>query len=133
MYKIEKDYGSYKHKFQHVHGVLQEVKVLQDAGQHINDMWLKRKVLENQGNTEHDKSNSFDAEDVEGTWGRVDARAHSYKARLKGMDYDGSANLSSALPDVTEDAPLDMKKTIRKIAPLVKDGEKILASFPGAP
>ncbi|RNF04140.1 uncharacterized protein Tco025E_08015 [Trypanosoma conorhini] len=132
METIGKDYDTYKQKFQHVHGVLQEMKTLQDAGQPINDMWLRRKILDGQGGTEHDKSDGFDAEDVEGTWDRVDARARFYKARLKGMDYDGSANLSSAMPDVTEDAPLDMKKTIRKIAPLVKDGEKILASFPGA-
>ncbi|EAN88702.1 hypothetical protein C3747_94g179 [Trypanosoma cruzi] len=128
---IEKDYDKYKQKFQNVHGVLQEMKALQDAGQPINDMWLKRKILDGQGNAEQDTSDGFDAEDVEGTWDRVDARARFYKARLKSMDYDGSGSLNNTMPDITEDAPLDMKKTIRKIAPLVKDGEKIVASFPG--
>ncbi|KEG08055.1 hypothetical protein DQ04_08121020 [Trypanosoma grayi] len=128
---IAKDYTGYKQQFQNVYGVLQEMKALQDAGQPINDMWLKQKIQSGQKDAERDASEGFDADDVEGTWDRVDARARFYKARLKGMDYDGSANLNRHMPDVTEDAPLDMKKTIRKIAPLVKDGEKILASFPG--
>ncbi|KAH9588878.1 hypothetical protein LSM04_003107 [Trypanosoma melophagium] len=128
---IEKDYDRYKKQFHNVHSVLKEMKALQDTGQPINDMWLKQKVLGGQQDVRQDANDGFDAGDVEGTWDRVDAKARFYKARLKDMDYDGSASLNRTMPDVTEDAPLDMKKTIRKIAPLVKDGEKILANFPG--
>ncbi|ORC87279.1 uncharacterized protein TM35_000232500 [Trypanosoma theileri] len=131
MNTIENDYNSYKKQFHNVHSVLKEMKALQDTGQPINDMWLKQKVLGGQKDIQDDTNDGFDAGDVEGTWDRVDAKARFYKARLKGMDYDGNANLERVMPDVTEDAPLDMKKTIRKIAPLVKDGEKILANFPG--
>ncbi|AAQ16046.1 uncharacterized protein TEOVI_000440000 [Trypanosoma equiperdum] len=130
MEDIGRDYNTYKQQFQNVHGVLQEMKALQDAGQPINDMWLRKRILDGQKDDNHDAQDGFDPNDVEGTWDRVDAKARFYKARLKGMDYDGTANSNSSMPDVTEDAPLDMKKTIQKIAPLVKDGDKILASLP---
>nr|CCC46787.1 conserved hypothetical protein [Trypanosoma vivax Y486] len=128
---VGRDYTKCKEQFQSVHGVLQEMKALQDAGQPINDVWLKKRLTSSQKEDgERDVDEGFDPDDVEGTWDRVDARARFYKARLKAMDYDGTGGGRNSMPDVTEDAPLDMKKTIRKIAPLVKDGEKILANLP---
>lgn len=132
MKEMSENYARHKDEFSHVHDVLQEMKVLSDAGQPINDMWLKKKVTENpQNDPERDAADGFDPENVEETWDRADAKARFYKAKLKTMDYDGTAFLNPTTPDVTKDAPLDMRATIRKIAPLVKDGDKILQSLPG--
>jgi hypothetical protein len=128
---VREDYGQYKQQFSNVYGILQEMKVMQDSGQPINDLWLKKKMTESsQANPEKDREDGFDPENIEGTWDTVDAKARFYKAKLKTMDYDGTAFLNSRMPDISQDAPLDMRATIRKMAPHVKDGDKILASLP---
>ncbi|KAK7198986.1 hypothetical protein NESM_000866200 [Novymonas esmeraldas] len=128
---IREDYGQYKQQFSNVYGILQDMKVMQDAGQPINDLWLKKKMTESAGaDAAKDREDGFDSADIEGTWDRVDAKARFYKAKLKTMDYDGTAFLDSRMPDVSQDAPLDMRSTIRKMAPHVKDGDKILSSLP---
>ncbi|KPA84431.1 putative mitochondrial hypothetical protein [Leptomonas pyrrhocoris] len=131
MSDIRQDYGQYKQQFANVYGILQDMKVMQDSGQPINDMWLKKKMTESsQIDPEKDREDGFDPENIEGTWDTVDAKARFYKAKLKTMDYDGTAFLNSRMPDISKDAPLDMRATISKMAPHVKDGEKILASLP---
>lgn len=133
MGEIRQDYGQYKQQFSNVYCILQDMKVMQDAGQPINDLWLKKKMTESsQVDPEKDREDGFDAGNIEGTWDRVDAKARFYKTKLKTMDYDGTAFLNSRMPDVSQDAPLDMRSTIRKMAPHVKDGEKILASLPNS-
>lgn len=131
MSEVREDYGQYKQQFSNVYGILQDMKVMQDSGQPINDLWLKKKMTESsQVDPEKDRADGFDPENIEGTWDTVDAKARFYKAKLKTMDYDGTAFLNSRMPDVSQDAPLDMRATIRKMAPHVKDGDKILASLP---
>lgn len=131
MNDVRADYGQYKRQFSNVYGILQDMKVMQDSGQPINDLWLKKKMTESsQVDPEKDREDGFDPENIEGTWDKVDAKARFYKAKLKTMDYDGTAFLNSRMPDVSQDAPLDMRATIRKMAPHVKDGDKILASLP---
>ncbi|KPI86570.1 hypothetical protein ABL78_4345 [Leptomonas seymouri] len=131
MSDIRQDYGQYKQQFSNVYGILQDMKVMQDSGQPINDLWLKKKMVESsQVDPEKDREDGFDPENIEGTWDSVDAKARFYKAKLKMMDYDGTAFLNSRMPDISKDAPLDMRATIRKMAPHVKDGDKILASLP---
>ncbi|CAG9581019.1 conserved hypothetical protein [Leishmania major strain Friedlin] len=130
---IRQDYGQYKQQFSKVYGILQDLKVMQDSGQPLNDLWLKKKMTESSSvDAEKDREDGFDASDIEGTWDKVDAKARFYKAKLKSMDYDGTAFLNSRMPDISQDAPLDMRSTIRKMAPHVKDGDKILASLPNS-
>lgn len=131
MGEVREDYGQYKQQFSNVYGILQDMKTMQDAGQPVNDLWLKKKMTQSsQVDPEKDREDGFDPENIEGTWDTVDAKARFYKAKLKTMDYDGTAFLDSRMPDISQDAPLDMRSTIRKMAPHVKDGEKILASLP---
>ncbi|GET92067.1 hypothetical protein, conserved [Leishmania tarentolae] len=130
---IRKDYGQYKQQFSNVYSILQELKVMQDSGQPINDLWLKKKMAESSSvDAEKDREDGFDPSNIEGTWDKVDAKARFYKAKLKAMDYDGTAFLNSRMPDISQDAPLDMRSTIRKMAPHVKDGDKILSSLPNS-
>lgn len=130
---IQGDYGRHKKQFANVYGILQDMKAMQDAGQPMNDLWLTKKMREGASvNDEKDRREGFDPQDIEGTWDKVDAKARFYKAKLKTMDYDGTAFLNSTMPDVSQETPLDMRSTIRKIAPYVKDGEKLLSSLPQA-
>ncbi|KAG5494510.1 hypothetical protein GH5_02533 [Leishmania sp. Ghana 2012 LV757] len=131
MGSIRTDYEQYKQHFSKVYGILQDMKTMQDTGQPINDVWLKKRMMESSSvDAEKDLEDGFDPHNIEGTWDRVDAKARFYKAKLKTMDYDGTAFLNSRMPDISQDAPLDMRSTIRKMAPHVKDGDKILASLP---
>ncbi|KAG5495276.1 hypothetical protein JKF63_02341 [Porcisia hertigi] len=128
---IQEDYTQYKKQFSNAYSILEELKVLQDSGQPINDLWLKKKMTESpSADAEKGHDDGFDPSNIEGTWDNVDAKARFYKAKLKTMDYDGTAFLDRRMPDISQDAPLDMRTTIRKIAPHVRDGEKILSSLP---
>ncbi|CAJ1035685.1 hypothetical protein Q4I32_007201 [Leishmania shawi] len=130
---IRQNYGQYKQQFSKAYNILQDMKVMQDSGQPINDLWLKQKITESSSvDAEKDFQDGFDPSNIEGTWDNVDAKARFYKAKLKMMDYDGTAFLNSRMPDISQDAPLDMRSTIRKMAPHVKDGDKILASLPNS-
>ncbi|KAG5469595.1 hypothetical protein LSCM1_02826 [Leishmania martiniquensis] len=130
MRDIRADYEQCKQRFSNAYGILQDMKTMQDAGQPINDLWLKKKMGSSSVDAEKDREDGFDPSNIEGTWDRVDAKARFYKAKLMTMDYDGTAFLNSRMPDISQDAPLDMRSTIRKMAPHVKDGDKILASLP---
>ncbi|EPY31688.1 hypothetical protein STCU_03330 [Strigomonas culicis] len=131
---VKEDYEKYKDQFTSIQGILQDMKSMQDAGQPINDLWLQKKIREkSNADPEMDAEAGFDPSNVEGTWDKVDAKARFYKEKLKKMDYDGTAFLNSRMPDISQDAPLDMRTTITKIAPHVKDGDKILASLPQSP
>lgn len=130
---VASDYAGYKTQFKQVHGILQEMKALHDAGQPVNDVWYRRKLAETSGAdwTAEREKNGFDGENLEATWDGADAKARFYKAKLRTMDYDGTAFAHSSMPDLSSEVPLDMRSTIRKVAPLVKDGDKILAGLPG--
>eukprot|EP00796_Vickermania_ingenoplastis_P010650 gene10650-7397_t len=128
---VKGDFKVHKGQFAKIQGVLEEMKAMQSKGQPINDMWMKQKITENNTeDAERDAREGYNPDDVEGSWDNVDAKARYYKTKLRSMDYDGTAFLNSRMPDVSQDAPLDMKSTIAKIAPHVRDGEKMLRNMP---
>lgn len=128
---VKGDFSVHKTQFAKIQGVLEEMKLMQSKGQPVNDMWMKQKITENNTvDAERDAREGYNPDDVEGSWDKVDAKAKFYKAKLRTMDYDGTAFLTSRMPDVSQDAPLDMKGTIAKMAPHVRDGERLLKNLP---
>lgn len=128
---VKGDFQVHKSQFTKIQSVLEEMKGLQSKGQPVNDMWMKKKITENSVmDAERDAREGYDPNDVEGSWDKLDAKAKFYKTKLKTMDYDGTAFLHSRMPDVSQDAPLDMRATIAKIAPHVRDGDKVLQNLP---
>lgn len=134
LHNLKGDFSKHKTQFAKIHGVLEEMKLLQSKGEPIDDMWMKRKITENNTiDAERDAREGYNPDDVEGSWDKVDGKAKFYKRKLKTMDYDGTAFVHSRMPDVSQDAPLDMKATIAKLAPHVRDGDKILQNLPQSP
>ncbi|CCW63699.1 unnamed protein product [Phytomonas sp. EM1] len=129
--ELRGDYESHRERFLRTQGILQEMKALGDAGQPINDAYLKKKISEaTASDPERDRLEGFDAEDVEGTWERADAKARFYKAKMLKMDYDGTAYRNRKMPDITKEAPLEMRATVEKVAPHIPGAEELLKSFP---
>lgn len=92
----------------------------QKAGEPLDDYWMKQAVEKmNKDTIASDFNNGFDPGNIQKTWDHAEAKAKFYKAKLKKMDYDGTAFLNSHMPDVTSDAPLDMQSTIQKVKPLI--------------
>lgn len=128
---VKGDFHVHRTQFTKIQGVLEEMKLMQQKGQPVNDMWMKQKITENNvEDAERDAKEGYDPNDVEGSWDKVDGKAKFYKAKLRSMDYDGAAFLHSRMPDISEDAPLDMKSTIAKMVPHVRGGEKMLKNLP---
>lgn len=128
---VKGDFHVHRTQFTKIQGVLEEMKLMQQKGQPVNDMWMKQKITENNvEDAERDAKEGYDPNDVEGSWDKVDGKAKFYKAKLRSMDYDGTAFLHSRMPDISEDAPLDMKSTIVKMVPHVRGGEKMLKNLP---
>lgn len=130
---MQGDYALHKEHVGNIHGVFRGMKTMQDAGQPINDVRLHRKMTKGSATAdpERNRSEGFDPSNLDGTWDTVDVKARFYKTKLKMMNYDGTAFLEFCMPDVTVDAPLDMRATIREITPHVKDDGKTLTSLPG--
>lgn len=128
---VKGDFNVHRTQFTKIQGVLEEMKLMQSKGQPVDEMWMKKKISENNvEDAERDAKEGYDPNDVEGSWDRVDGKAKFYKSKLRSMDYDGTAFLHSRMPDISKEAPLDMKGTITKIAPYVRGGEKMLNNLP---
>lgn len=114
--------------------VMSEMKAMEESGVMIDNAYLQRKIKESAlSDPARDEAEGFDPENIEKSWDNVDAKAQFYRNKLRSMDYDGTAFLNSRMPDLSEQTPLDMRNTIRKLTPFVKDGEKVVASFPSGP
>lgn len=128
---VKGDFNVHRAQFTKIQGVLEEMKLMQTKGQPVNETWMKNKISENNvEDAERDAKEGFNPNDIEGSWDKVDGKAKFYKAKLRSMDYDGTAFLHSRMPDISQEAPLDMKGTIKKIVPYVRGGEKMLKNLP---
>lgn len=131
--ELEADMQKYKKSFSQVQGVLKEMKTMQDSGKHISEDWIGEKMRTTQHtNVDMDDEYGYDPKDPEKSWDEADKKARFYKAKLKSMDYDGSAAAKESSFNINTDevAPLDVKDTISKLAPHMKDGDKILSELP---
>lgn len=132
--ELERDMKLYKSTFNNVQGVMKEMKAMQDANMPITDEWILEKTEKTKSRAfELDADYNFDPSNPEAAWDDAVLRAKTYKQRLKDMSYDESVKKGEAMDlgfDPDDSGPLDVKETLRKLAPHIKDGEKILSEFP---
>lgn len=135
MADMERDMKLYKESFHNVQGVMKEMKRKQEANEQLDDAWIKSQMEQTKGrNSELDGDYNYDPSNPEAAWELADEKARTYKQKLKMMNYDDDPSKEAKSVDLGFDpdvvAPLDVKGTLHKLAPHMKEGEKLLQEVP---
>lgn len=132
MQDIQRDMATYRKSFGNVQTVMKEMKTKQDLNEPITDAWLMEKAESARSNaSDLDADYGFNALDPEGAWEEVDSRARLYKGKIKAMNYDGNKEHEPKAHDLgfnpDGEGALDIKETLSKLVPHMKDGDRLFA------
>lgn len=127
MADLDTDMKRYRRSFDSVQSTLKELKTMNDTNQPLTDDWIQQKMRTQSATADLDADYGFDPSDTEKAWDEADRTARFYKQRLKSMNYDGDQQREAKPIDVGFDpdvmAPLDVKHTVEKLVPHMKDGQ----------
>ncbi|CUG89709.1 Hypothetical protein, putative [Bodo saltans] len=129
---LQNDLTMYRQSMSNVQTLMKDIQGKQNSNEPISTEWLKEQAdaVQNKRASELDTDYGFDSSNPEKAWDDVDRKAREYKNKIKGMNYDDDKSREAKSFDLGFDpdveAPLDIKETLNRLVPHMKDGEKVV-------
>jgi hypothetical protein len=129
---LQNDLTMYRQSMSNVQLLMKDIQGKQNSNEPMSTEWLKEQAdaVRSKASADLDTDYGFDPSNPEKAWDDVDRRAREYKHKIKDMNYDGDKSREAKSFDLGFDpeveAPLDIKETLNRLMPHMKDGEQVV-------